>query len=226
MKYIECECEKKGNVYSQFGSFCHSLLEQYLNGTIERNQLADKYENGFYDNVTEIIINRSDPTEKLYNFGKEYFDNPNIVREIARPIFVEKNIQFMVDRYKFRGIIDLMFKDKEGKMVILDHKTSDYPIGKNGKIKKSKEEMMDGYIKQLALYAYGVRQLTGIKPEYIGWNFIRANQFYYISLTDEMIEDTLSWVKNTIQAIYDCEDFKKKESFIMCSTLCDMRDQC
>ena len=226
MKYIECEVDKKGNVYGQFGSFCHSLLEQYLKGTIERDQLADKYAKEFYDNVTEITIDRNDPTEKLFRFGEEYFHNPNIVKEDFLPIFVEKNIEFMIDEHKFRGIIDLMYKNGEGDMVILDHKTSEYPVGKNGEIKKSKEEMMKGYIRQLALYAYGVQQLTKIRPKYIGWNFIRANKFCIIELTDGMINDTLSWVKNTIQAIYNCEDFQKKESYVMCSILCDMRGRC
>ena len=226
MKYIECECDKRENVYSQFGSFCHSLLEKYLKGELQKDQLVDKYEREFYDNVTEIIIDRNDPTEKLYSFGKEYFKSLNLVREKISPIFVEKNIEFKVGNYKFRGIIDLMYKNDNGDIIILDHKTSDYPVGKNGKIKKGKVEMMDGYTKQLALYAFGVEQLTHIRPKYIGWNFIREGKIYQIELTDDMINNTLSWVNNTIKAIYDCEDFQKKESYIMCTTLCDLRGHC
>jgi len=225
MKYIECECDKRDNVYGQFGSFCHSLLEQYLKGNIEKNQLADKYEKEFYDNVTEIILDKSDPTEKLYNYGMNYFACPSIDRQNTVPIFVEKNIEFNVGKHKFRGIIDFMYKENDD-MVILDHKTSDYPVGKNGNIKKSKENMMDGYIKQLALYAYGVEQVTGVRPKRIGWNFIRANRFYIIELTDKMVEDTLAWANETIDTIYNCEEFQKKESFMMCKTLCDLRGQC
>lgn len=226
MKYIECEVEKKGNVYSQFGSFCHSLLEKYLKGELSREQLLPEYSNGFYDNVTEIIIDRNDPTEKLYEYGESYFHQCNIMAEHLKPIYVEKDIRFKVGKHDFRGIIDLMYEDKNGDFVILDHKTSDYPIGKNGNIKKSKESMMDGYIKQLALYAYGVGQVASKRPRYIGWNFIRANQIYKIELTDKMVNDTIEWVNNTINTIYACEDFQKKESYIMCTTLCDIRGHC
>lgn len=226
MKYIECEVEKRGNVYSQFGTLCHSILERYLKHEITREQLLSTYEREFYDYVTEIILDKNDPTEKLYKYGEEYFRQCNIVVEHMKPIYVEKEIRFKVGDYDFRGIIDCMFKDKNGNLIVLDHKTSDFPIGKNGSVKKSKQSMMDGYTKQLALYAHGVQKTIGVRPHYICWNFIRANKFHKVELTDKMINDTLAWVGSTIKSIYDCDVFEKKESYIMCKTLCDLRGKC
>lgn len=202
------------------------LLEKYLKGEVDKSRLLSAFEDGFYDNVNAVVLSKNDPTEKLYEYGRSYFSNVNLVREQLRPIYVEKEILFKTGDYQFRGIIDLMYKNKDGELVILDHKTSEYPVGKNGNIKKSKAEMMDGYTKQLALYAHGVEQVLGIRPRYIGWNFIRANQVYKIELTDEMVKNTLLWTEDTIKTIYNCEDFQKKESYVMCSMLCDMRDNC
>jgi len=226
LKYIECRNTDSDNIYAQFGTFCHKLLEYYFKGIYQKDELINIYERDFYDYVEDAITLKNNPTEKLYGFGYKYFSNINLDRDLIKPIYIEQEVKFKIDRYSFRGFIDLMHKDEKGSLIILDHKTSEYPVGKKGAIKKSKEQMMKGYTRQLALYAYGVEQSVGKRPEYIGWNFIREGKEYIIKLSDSIILDALNWATDIIRSIYRKEDFEKKESYIMCSVLCDSKRAC
>lgn len=220
------EKDRCSNVYGEFGSFCHELLENYEKGKIKKEDLLKRYEDGFFDKITSFSLEKNDPTDKLYDFGYDYFSDINIDLSVTKPIYVEKDLCFKYKRYKFRGIIDLMYKDENGDLVILDHKTSEYPLTKGGAIKKGKISTMDGYTKQLCLYAYGVKQVTGQLPKKIGWNFIRAGQTYIIDITEEMVNNTMEWAVSVIKKIYETEEFEKKGGYIMCSKLCDFRDIC
>lgn len=213
-------------MYGEFGTFCHKLLEEYERREVEKSDLVRKYQDEFFDNVTSFSISKNDPMDKLYDYGFSYFENVNLDIEKLNPIYIEKDIHFDFHGYKFRGIIDLMYKDNDGELVILDHKTSEYPITKKGMIKKSKSETMDGYIKQLVLYAIGVEKVVGKLPKYIGWNFIRAGQTYIIPLTTEMIDETTEWALNVIRRIYETEEFEKRGGYILCNKLCDFRNSC
>lgn len=164
--------------------------------------------------------------DKLYDIGLNYFSNINLDPNKLDILYVEKNILFEYGGYKFRGIIDLMYKDENGDLIILDHKTSEYPLTKQGRIKKNKQPMMDGYTKQLAMYAYGVKNIIGIMPKYIGWNFIRESKTYLIPVTDEIISNTMNWATGVIKKIYNTYDFAKNGEYFMCKNLCDFRDIC
>lgn len=226
LKYIQREKDIVGNVYSEFGSFCHKLLELYEKGVIHKHDLPSKYEDGFFDNITSFDIGKNDPTDKLYDFGYEYFTNINIDLSKIKPLYVEKNILFDYKGYNFRGIIDLMYRDENEGLIILDHKTSEYPLTKSGAIKKSKIKTIEDYTKQLCLYAYGVSKITGELPKKIGWNFIRTGDFYFITITKEMVIQAMDWAVSVIKKIYDTEDFTKSGGYIKCSKLCDFRNVC
>jgi hypothetical protein len=175
--------------------------------------------------VTETVFGKNDPTDKMFDVGMKYFSNFEFDVSTVTPLYIETNIEFKVGKYPFRGIIDFMYRDNNGDIIMIDHKTSEYPIGKNGSIKKSKSEMMKGYTRQLALYCYGVEQVTGKRPKYMGWNFIKGKP-YKIPVTDEIIADAVGWATQTIKKIYETEEFNTTESYIMCSVLCDVRKQC
>lgn len=225
-KYILNEQGDDKNIYSEFGSFCHLLLEKYLKGDIQRKTLVEKYENDFFDNVQSLFIGKNDPTEKLYDYGYDYFENINLDLSSLKPIGVEETIVFPLDKYKFKGILDLLYEDKNNNLVILDHKTSEYPLTKKGEIKKSKEKIMKGYTRQLALYAIGVEIVYNRMPRYIGWNFIRENKTYIIPVTKEILDEAREWALGIIKTIYETNDFIKNEQYIMCNLLCEYRKNC
>lgn len=225
-KYIDGYTEKAGNAYSDFGSFCHSLLEKYIKGEYKKEQLLEVYEDTFFDEIQSFSIGKNDPLDKLYDYGYDYFSNVNIDTKVMKPIYVEENIEFNLGKHKFRGIIDFMYEDENGDVVILDHKTSEYPISQKGTIKKSKESVMLGYQRQLGIYTIGVLQLQKYKPKYIGWNFIRGGKIYKIPITPEILEDAKTWGLDVIDRIYNEESFAKNKQYFMCSTLCDFRNDC
>ena len=195
----------------------------YEKGQLSADNLSQYYEDNFYEQITSLSFGKNDPTERLYNAGYDYFCNVNIDKNSC--VMVEEDFVFNLKGRKFRGIVDLVLKDGDD-FIMLDHKTSEYPFTKKGAVKKSKTGQMDGYTKQLAIYAYGLKQCFNIVPKEIGWNFIREGKIYKMPLTDDIVNDAVDWAADTIDKIYNTTNFEKSGSFMMCSKLCDFRRLC
>ena len=221
LKYIDCEIGID-NDYGEFGSLCHKVLEKYFKGELPCERLTDYYIECF----NNIFIAKNDRTEKLYGIGLNYFANYRKPIEIDKVIGVEKEVKFDFFGKQFIGFIDLIYQDINGNLIILDHKTAEYPFNKNGTIKKSKIKEFDFYKKQLYIYCLGVKKLYGRMPQKIGWNFIRDNKIELLDFNEDDYKDSCNWAINTINEIYNTEVFSKNESFFYCNKLCKYRDIC
>jgi len=77
---------------------------------------------------------------------------------------VEYPVQYEVEGINIRGIIDLVVKDVDGNLIIVDHKTRSqfYPV----------DPFLLGMDQQLLTYAYLYEQLTGMRPDKVIHNEI------------------------------------------------------
>ena len=74
--------------------------------------------------------------------------------EKAEVLFVEEDLRGEIQGYKFRGLIDLCLKNKDtGEIVILDHKSAEYPLKLDGTVKANKVDVFEKHKTQLYLYA-------------------------------------------------------------------------
>lgn len=226
LHYIEDNCEdKSSNVYAEFGSFCHEILRKYFDYELEKHELADYYDEYFDDNVTSFCFSKTDVVGNLRVAGHDYFKNINIDRDKIKIICVEQLYTSDIDKYKFKGIIDLLYQEGDD-YILLDHKSARSPLTKGGKIQKSQQKKFDDYKRQLYLYSKFVKEQYGKFPKYLEWNFFRDDKIYRIEFNEDDYNESIKWAKETIEAIYDEDSFKPSTDFFYCSNLCDYRVIC
>lgn len=225
LKYIDCEYGIE-NIYGQFGSLCHEILEKYFKGDMKKEQMLPYYIDNYDMSVEYLVGDKYGSRDKLYRIGYNFFENFNFDTSDKKIIGVEQKLEFDFHGKTFVGIIDLSYKDEDDNIVLLDHKTAESPLGKTGKVKKSKEEDFLYYKRQLYIYCYGFYQRFGRMPKKIGWNFIRDNKVVLIDVVKEEYEEAVKWVEDTIKEIYKTESFKKVDNFFYCNNLCQYRNVC
>ena len=228
LHYLDCE-EKRQNVYAQFGSFCHKILEMYENGELKLDELPAYYEEYFDDEITEdILFQTSTATDKLYDLGLSYFQNgvKDLNLSQYKILGVEYECNFKIGDHEFIGYIDLLLEDENGDIIILDHKSAEYPYGKNGKPKKSTADKVKSYERQLYLYSKAVFEQYGKYPTKLVWNYFKSQKFAVIPFYESEYLETLQWAEDTIKEMYDEIFFDAKEDYFYCRNLCDYRDIC
>ena len=227
MKYIDCE-EGDGNAFGSYGSFVHGLLEQYLKGDLTSFDLAPKYENEFDEVIQEEFPPNKyvDMRQSYFYKGLEYFENfTDVLDEKYEILGVEKQVNFEIDGNKFVGYIDLLAKDADGKIIVVDHKSASLKWTKTGKITKQSAEKLEAYKRQLYLYSKALID-EGIQPDYLCWNFFNDNKIYKIPFNRKEYEAALAWATTTINTIRNTEEFKEHEDWYFCHYICDMRNKC
>lgn len=182
----------------------------------------------FYDHITEDISESSKDKkyealcDYLAEFDEGIFDDFEVLG-------TETKCLWDIDGEKFIGFIDLVLKDKEsGKVYLVDHKSSDHFMKKDGKTPlKSKEESYNAYKKQMYLYADAMKQMYGFFPDYIVWNhFLDNGETTVIPFKEGEYKDVIEWAKQTIKDIRADEEFKAKPNFVRCFRICNHRNDC
>lgn len=216
LQYMD-ENNGEENSFGLYGSFIHSILEKYFKGELNIFELSQYYEDNFMKEVYEPFPPNKwvDLTQKNYNIGLDYFNN--FADFEYQPISVEKEVNFNVGEYKFKGFIDLLAKDKEDNLIIIDHKT------KNGF--KSKKELND-YLKQLYLYSIPIYEEYNKYPTQLIFNMIKNNELIQNNFDINAFNETKQWAIDTIHTIEQEKDFPPKIDSFWCRYICNFRNSC
>ena len=139
---------------------------------------------------------------------------------------VEEEVRFEIDGHPFVGYIDLRFRDKDGNMILADHKSSNIKFGKKGQpLGTDGKNKMKMYKRQQYLYSrYFVEQ--GIKVNFLEWNFFDSGWVYKIPWNKEEYDEAERWAVDIIQQIYDCTNFCPDPNMYFCNFICDYRHSC
>lgn len=227
-KYVDCEQDRSENAFSQYGSISHKVLEEFLKGQIGMFEMADEYKDLFARQITEPFpYNKSsDLAESYYNKGLKYFEEfTDVFPGIDEVLGVEKKVKFNIEGYSFIGFIDVLAKNKDGKVVVCDHKSASVKFKKNGEPTKKAAEKMEMYKKQLYLYCKALID-QGIKPDILCWNFFNDQNVYMIPFKENEYQDTLKWAVDTIHLIEQEENFDLHDDFYFCHNICEFRHKC
>lgn len=206
--------------FGLYGTFAHNVFEKYNKGELEIFQLYDYCNDNF---ETEIPVaappNRyvdiySSYKDKLLNYFRNYNGNENEV------VFSENEITYDIRLSKdkvisFHGFIDLLLKDKDGKLILQDYKSkSDF---------KNQEEYKS-YLRQLLLYSKGVYSLYHKYPKELVFDMFKIGKTYRSEFKKEDLQEALKWVKKTIDNIYKENEFPCKcenpEGDFFCQYVC------
>lgn len=133
----------------------------------------------------------------------KYFNIPNWIEKtiaVELPISTntENNIKLPLSETYLQGYIDWIVKSKDGKTIILDHKTS--------KKKPSVEEVFLN--PQLNLYVWLYRELYGIQVDCIGINHLESGEMVIVDTNKKVFESVLSYHVQLQKAIETGVHFK------------------
>lgn len=217
----------EGNFYGESGSFMHEILEKIFSGEM-RPEDGVKYLIDHWDeNVCYKV--RESTMDKTFEACAEYLMNEDFKwLEDYEVLGVELKVEFVLAGYSFVGYIDLLLRDKrDGKIVVVDHKSAAYPFKQNGEVKKNSEHSFNSYKKQMYLYSYAVKEKYGEFPKEITWNHFKdGGKLATITFDETEYLEAVQWFKDTIHEIEQEENFEAKLDYFFCNTLCNFRNSC
>ena len=221
MRYIACE-EEQPMFYASYGSFMHKLIERYYRGDLRKEDMPTAFLLGFSSEVE----GRRPPQSTLLKYiesGRSYCENfepfPFTVKG------VEEELHFDVDGIDFVAFVDYI-GERDGKLVIVDHKSRDLKPRSNRQKPTVKDQELDDMLRQLYLYAHGIQQKYGEFPALLCFNCFKNGQFIEESFDPEAYLHTLDWAKQTVDRIAGEETFHPYIDYFYCKNLCGLHDSC
>ncbi len=183
-----------GNAFSDYGTYCHKLIEEWAKGELPRIAMAAEYEDG-YD---EAVAHSFPPFPKgmparYFEQGKGYFENFNGFGDEFEIIGVEDPFEIELGGNKVVGICDLILRNKNtGDITVIDHKSKT--------VDRMKKDY-DTYVKQLYLYAAAVKQKYGVFPVRMAFNLFRSGEMMGEDFVYSKFLNVMGWIKATIAEI-------------------------
>ena len=208
---------QENNAYAEYGTHCHSILERWAKGELMAFELAEVYENE-YDQAVKHYFPPFPRglAGKYYEEGRAYFERFDGFGD-AEILSVEDRFEIDVLGHPFVGVADLVLREKDGGIAIIDHKSKSI---------KSMQAELSLYRRQLYLYAAYCQQRFGEYPR-----LLRFNMFRYGLNIDEIFdmaayEDALRWVDAAIRRIRAEKDWLVSKSGYFCRWICSVRQHC
>lgn len=217
----------ENNFYAENGSFVHEILEKVFNGILQVDEAAEFYVNHYEENV--FYKARKSAMDKKIDASIDYLANVDFDWLKGYEILgVEKEMHFQIDGHEMIAFIDLLLRDRDtGDIIVMDHKSGAYPLTKTGKVSKNYEKTFEGYRHQAYIYAKGIFEEYGVYPKVFCWNhFTDGGRFVEIEFSQADFDETMRWVRDTIDEAEREEDFPENREFFYCTQLCGFRNSC
>ena len=217
----------EGNFYAEFGSYVHEILAKIFSGELKKEDAYQYYVDNFRGNI--FYTTKESSMQKAYEACARYFEKADFDwLNDYEIVGVEKEVKFKIGKYDFVGYIDLLLKDKkDGKFVIVDNKSSEYPFTRTGKLKAKCEHSFTNYKRQMYLYAHAVKVEFGEFPKEMVWNHFKDNgQLARIPFVKSEYDKTRRWMTVTIHKIEKEEEYPATTDYFYCTNLCNFRASC
>lgn len=202
--YLDNE-EQSENAFAQYGTVCHSILEDYEKGELAEYELAEVFEDRWGKEVTcefPSTYRYGSMGDRYFEDGLRYFSAFDGFPENWDIVGAEIDAEFEYKGHQFLGFIDLLVRDKnDGKLIVVDHKS------KKG-FKGATER--DEYAIQLYLYSKYVYDNYGEYPKQLIFNMFRTGEFVKVDFDIEKYRLALDWATAIIESIYQDVDFWDK----------------
>lgn len=218
--------EAEQNFFAENGSVMHGIFEELLNGKYSLAEAPAVYQNRF-----ELICNKTrlSTMDKTFEKCMDYLCSAKAFDvERYELLGVEQKLNFKIGKYAFIGVADCIIRDKEKGMVILvDHKSNDHFMKKDGLLLKSQQGHFLTYKKQMYLYCKGLQDCLGLHVDKIVWHHFKdKGELTVIPFCQHDYEETLDWAVDTIKRIYSDRSFQNRMSYMLCGQLCGYRGDC
>ncbi|MCR5225548.1 MAG: PD-(D/E)XK nuclease family protein [Alphaproteobacteria bacterium] len=221
LRYIN-KVNGKTNAFAQYGTEVHSIMERYSKGVLTLFELVNTYDDEYKSAITEPFPEFfMDLATLYYNQGKEFLEQFQGYSEYEI-MGVEQNFDIDLGEFIFTGIIDLVLKDKDNNLIILDYKS------KSGF--KSKKEQAE-YARQLYLYSLYVKKKYGSYPSKLIFMMFRKQKRIEIDFNEKSLQEAIDWCKTVVKKINAATTlgdfgFPPVCEAFYCNNLCDGREHC
>ena len=208
--------------YASYGSFIHKLIERYYRGELTKDELPTAFLLGF---SAEVRGERppEQTLRKYVTLGTEYFRS---FKEFPfEMLSVEEQLRFDLDGVDFLAFTDYIGK-RESKLAIVDSKSRELKPRSGRKKPTAKDRELDEMLRQLYLYAHGVKQVYGEFPAYLCFNCFKNGQLIEEPFSQKAYEESLDWAKRKIEEIYAEEEFRPYVDWFSCKNLCGFHGEC
>lgn len=225
LKYIE-QRDGESNYYAANGKCMHEVFEAILTSQIPLDECTQCYADK-YDLICETT--KQSTMDSTYEKCMDYLCTiDGIDLEKYEILGVELKLDFNIGKYKFVGYADLVVKNKKsGEVILVDHKQATHFMKKDGTPLKNQLENFLAYRHQMYIYCKGLKDCFGINVNKIIWHHFKDNgELTIIPFETDEYEETLQWAVNTIEKIKRDRKFLNKRSYVLCSSLCDYRNDC
>jgi hypothetical protein len=226
LQYIEC-VESENNFFSQYGKFLHDILEKYAKSEISLFDLSQHYEDNYDKEITlEAPHNKyTNIRQSYYNKGLEYLNNIDFILDEYEILGVEKEVKFKIGKYELIGYIDLLLRDKKGRIIIIDHKSANVKILKSGKISKTDLKHVEDFKRQLYLYSMAIHNEYGEFPKFLKWNLFNNQAWLNMKFNFNKYRKALKWAYKTIKLIENEVMWLPNPDYYFCYNLCGFRNK-
>lgn len=224
-KYIE-KTVGEDNYYAENGSLMHETIMKIIKEELSLEDAPayyiEEYENICSKTKTSTMENTF---EKCLNYlcTVETLD-----KEKYEVIWIEEKIYFKIKKYNFTGYPDLILRNKKtGEIILVDHKSLDHFLKKDGTVLKNQLENFNAYKHQMYLYCKWIKEKYGLFPSKIVWNHFKDDgQLTIIDFSENDYDETLEWAEKVIKRIYKDKLFKENKSYMQDYVLCEFRNDC
>ena len=223
-RYVEEEVGES-SFYADNGKAMHEVFDALIKGNVSFEDAPSLYLEK-YDAITSSV--KQEIMDKTFDACINYLCNiSENVLDDYEIVGSEIELDFSVCAYRFTGFVDLLLRDANGNLIIVDHKSSDPFLKQNGEPYAKSKEQFNNYVRQLSLYCYGIEQMYGEKPVKIVFHhFKNDGKLTVLPVDDELIDSAITWCLDVIKKIYDDEAFDPKTKTGFCYRLCDYRRNC
>lgn len=208
-----------GNAFSSYGTLVHEIMEKYAKGEAELWDLPQMFEWLFDSAVPETF-----PPNKYVDLKESYYKQAmNFLKnfegyEKYKMLGVEEKFELDIEDWKFVGIIDLVFEDENGRLIIRDYKS---------KASFKNENEKREYARQLYLYAIYVKEKYGRYPDELQFLMFRKEKDpVKIAFNEESKEEAVEWAKDTVRIIRNTFDYPPQCEEFYAQNLCNHREYC
>lgn len=224
-KYIEKDKDVAQNFFAANGSAMHKVFEHLLKKKITLAEAPELYEEE-YSYIDSIVSQKTMDT--IYEKCMDYLCEVDDLDPKYEIIGVELKLHFKIGGYKFTGFVDCLLRNKEtGDIILVDHKSSDHFLKKDGTPLKSSLDSFLAYKHQMYLYCKGLKDCMGLNVDKIVWHHFKdGGKLTVIPFVQRELDETIEWAVDTIEKIKKDDKFESSQSFMMCSKLCDYRFSC
>jgi ATP-dependent exoDNAse (exonuclease V) beta subunit len=221
LKYV-FEVPQQKLFFSEYGKLMHELIACALSDKISWREAQTEYLRRFHD-----VLRHYGPPGAVQ--GGYFMDGLRYLRSCGanlaefQPRTVEQYVEFEVSGQPFCGYIDLVARDADGALCIVDHKSR--ALKERNPRRAKSNALLDEYLRQLYLYSIPVSQQFG-QPEKLIFNCFRSSTLIVEPFSQAAFDETVDWAMQTIDDILRESDWLPCCEPWKCRYLCDVAGEC